>query len=638
MKKFYRFQFLTCLFILIIPVAKAQWNPNTSENILVSTLKTSDIQSVATSDSKTWIAFYHQNQATSNYDMRAQLIDANGYKLLGEDGVLVSDHPSGSATFVFNVCVDLDNNLIIGFQDQRSGPSLTTVLYKISQTGEKLWGDDGIVLGNGYSPYPAVLSTGEVVAAWIDEVSNTLKIQKITTSGTNAWTTPVSVMVGITGTTRGQPIGLTNGKFAMVYQEQNYAIYTTLFAQHFNNNGTSVYAPLQICGETTHASRYYSICAEGDTVYFGYYSAMGSRFNSWVQRINPEGSIPWGMNGSNFTGSPGSNNQMETNINLTAGKPHVWAVCTYSDGAQNNYGVYIQKFRKSDGTRLLTDNGKAVYPISSSLDQQQGELALVNDDPMFMNYDGNYKIYATRLDSTGNFAWPENRMELSSTLASLSVPKGRFGFTPDGPNRCAGIWVENRGSGYKAYAQGISVGGLYGINAYTQDSVPAVITTPAGTLQMEAVIYPVTASQAVIWSIIPGTGTASISASGLVTAITNGNVWAKAAAVQDTTMTDTVKISISGQTTGISSQQGSKGIFISPVPSSGQFTVATQGMAGRECQIRIYNMTGTMIYNSLMLPDTGSYKVDITGFPEGIYMVEVNDGISVIMKKTEIVR
>jgi hypothetical protein len=45
--------------------------------------------------------------------MRAQLIDANGFKLLGADGMLVSNYTSGSATYVFNVAVDASNNLII---------------------------------------------------------------------------------------------------------------------------------------------------------------------------------------------------------------------------------------------------------------------------------------------------------------------------------------------------------------------------------------------------------------------------------------------------------------------------------------------------------------------------------------------
>jgi hypothetical protein len=125
--------------------------------------------------------------------------------------------------------------------------------------------------------------------------------------------------------------------------------------------------------------------------------------------------------------------------------------------------------------------------------------------------------------------------------------KMRYGFTPDGPNRCAGTWTENRGGGYLGYAQGISVGGLIGIVVATQGSVPAVITTNGGSLQMVSTIFPAAANQAVTWSIINGTGQASISGGGLVTAIGDGTVWAKAIAVQDITVHDSLLITISNQ-------------------------------------------------------------------------------------------
>jgi hypothetical protein len=537
---------LFCVLGLFPWNANAQWNTNTSVNLEISGLEVADMQTAATTDGKTWIAFYANTG--SNYDMRAQLIDANGYKLLGADGLLVSSQPSGSATFVFNVCTDASNNLIIAYQDMRSGVE-QAILYKISEAGTQLWGSGGIVLGGGLAPYPAVLSNGEVIVAWNETASNTLNLQKITTGGTTAWATPISILVGSTATTRGQVIGNNTGKFTMVYQKKGFGISTTLYAQMFDNAGTALYTPLQICDQTTSGARYYSIAASGDTTFFGYYSSSGSRFNSFLQRINPGGIIPWGMNGSNFNTavSPGDNYQMETRINLAAGSGYVWSVCTFSNTSQTQYGVYVQKFLRSTGTRQFTDAAKVVYAISTASDQLCGELALVTDQPMFSSYDANYKIYATRLNSSGNFTWPGNRVEISSTTAGGSTPKMRYGFTPDGPNRCAGTWTENRGSFYKGYAQGISIGGLIAIDVATQGNVPAVITTPGGTLQMVATVLPSSANQSVTWSIVPGTGAASISATGLVTAISDGTVYAKAVAVQDITVYDSLMITISNQ-------------------------------------------------------------------------------------------
>jgi len=71
----------------------------------------------------------------------------------------------------------------------------------------------------------------------------------------------------------------------------------------------------------------------------------------------------------------------------------------------------------------------------------------------------------------------------------------------------------------------IAVTGVTVVGAGSQ----TVITTPAGTLQMSAHIDPHNATdQTVVWSVANGTGSASISASGLLTAITNGTVTVKA--------------------------------------------------------------------------------------------------------------
>jgi hypothetical protein len=533
---------MVLFFTLLTSTVYAQWNNNTLVNLQISSLPTADMQTAPTSDGKTWIAFYHQNGG--NYDMRAQLLDANGFKLLGPDGVLVSNQTSGSAIFVFNICVDAGNNLIIGDQDQRTGPQ-QAVLYKISEAGIHLWNSTGIILGLGLSPYPAVLSNGEVAVVWNESSSNTLNLQKITTSGTLAWGSPIPIVVGSTNTTRGQIIGHTGSKFTVVYQKKGVGVSTTLYSQMFDNSGTALYSPLQLCNLTTSGARYYSIIAEVDTTYFGYYASSGSRFNSYLQRINPDGTIPWGINGSLFnTSVSGSDNyQTTTNINRAPVSNYIWSVCTFCNPAQTQYGVYIQKFLKTTGARLFTDQAKVVYAIGTNTDQQIGNLAVVNDNPMFINYDVNSKIYATRLDASGNFVWPGNRVEISSTTNS----KMRYGFSPDGPNRCAGTWTENRNSTWLGFAQGISIGGLIGVKVAVQGNAPAIITTSGGTLQMVDTVFPAAANQAVTWSIVQGTGNASITTGGLVTAIANGTVYAKAVAVQDITVKDSLMITISGQ-------------------------------------------------------------------------------------------
>jgi len=77
-----------------------------------------------------------------------------------------------------------------------------------------------------------------------------------------------------------------------------------------------------------------------------------------------------------------------------------------------------------------------------------------------------------------------------------------------------------------------------------QDNAAPVIVGLGNTLQAEATVYPATVSQNVNWSIVPVTGTATINATGLVTAQTAGTVWAKAVSAANTSGKDSVLITI----------------------------------------------------------------------------------------------
>ena len=450
-------QFFLTIFLLATTLfCFAQWNLNTSVNLEVAGLNVADLQTANTTDGKTWIAFYNNN--AGNYDMRAQLLDAGGNKLLGPNGILVCSQPSGSATFVFNVCLDASNNLIIAFQYEVAGVN-SAVITKVNTDGSLPWGANGVVLGAGLAPYPAVLTTGETVVAWNNSSPSTLYIQKISAAGITVWGAPVAVTVGASLTTRGQIVANPNGFFTMVFQKRGVGISTTLYAQKYNNDGLAQWASTtQISTLTTSGARYYSIIGDGDIVYFGYYAASGSRFFAYVQRINADGATPWGEIGAPFsTYSTGSDPYQQTiNIAHYPGSAYIWAVCTYSNTLQSQYGVYAQKFNTSDGAVLLNPLGKEVYPISTNMDTQTGSIAFYTEqNPLFMSYDVNYKIRLTALDNVGNFvSWPGFPYEMSSTTATLATPKGRFAFNYNlQTTQAVAVWYENRGTEYRAYAQ-----------------------------------------------------------------------------------------------------------------------------------------------------------------------------------------
>ena len=142
----------------------------------------------------------------------------------------------------------------------------------------------------------------DVIVCWNNNSPSTLYTQKISNAGALMWSSPVSITVGASNTTRGQIVCHSNGDYTVVFQKKSFGVSTTLYARRFTESGVSLWAaPVQLCNQTTSAARYYSILAIGNTTYYGYYSSLGSRFNSFLQKINADGTLPWGTNGSSFT-------------------------------------------------------------------------------------------------------------------------------------------------------------------------------------------------------------------------------------------------------------------------------------------------------------------------------------------------
>ena len=113
------------------------------------------------------------------------------------------------------------------------------------------------------------------------------------------------------------------------------------------------------------------------------------------------------------------------------------------------------------------------------------------------------------------------------------------------------------------------------------------ITINGGTLQMFAAVLPANATnQAVTWSVVNGTGQATISSGGLLTAVANGTVTVKATAQDTSGVFGSLGITISGQSSptytvtynGNGNTGGSAPVDpMSPYPSGTSVSVLNQG-------------------------------------------------------------
>ena len=126
-----------------------------------------------------------------NYHVYLQKLNQEGIAQFSDGGMLISDNNNSSwiAVYHLNLSVDSEDNAIITFVDQRTGP-WEVYAYKIAPDGTMLWGADGLTLStsgvDNISPRLAVLPDNSVVVAWSKNYSSII-VQHISTDGDLLW-------------------------------------------------------------------------------------------------------------------------------------------------------------------------------------------------------------------------------------------------------------------------------------------------------------------------------------------------------------------------------------------------------------------------------------------------------------------
>ena len=184
---------------LYAAVALAQWGNSAAEALWVNTnnefFYTFDVQQAH--NGNTW--FYMDCAPDAHY---VQLYDSTGVALLGDELMLVSNYPDRLTGYVNNnLFVDRDGNAIVVVSDLRHAPAGTDygtyTAYKISQTGEMLWGEEGISIDGGIGTHINAcmgitqLSDGSYIFTWThcddDEILFSIDIQRVSAEGELLW-------------------------------------------------------------------------------------------------------------------------------------------------------------------------------------------------------------------------------------------------------------------------------------------------------------------------------------------------------------------------------------------------------------------------------------------------------------------
>ncbi|MBK5213525.1 MAG: T9SS type A sorting domain-containing protein [Flavobacteriaceae bacterium] len=443
----------TLLSIFGVTLLHAQWITDTDVNTLVAQSGELDVQARGTSDGKTYVVFWKNVSAPVFIELRMQVMDADGNRAFGDDGMLVNDQvPMSTSTVIMNSVVDADDNLYIGVTGTGGGDP--AYVFKMDTGGNQLWGANGVNVGSGNVVTILPLSAGGAIVSWLS--SSGAVMQKYDATGATVWPTTQPITSGSGLASPGNFFEISGGEFIAVFHKILSGINSTLYAQRYDSDGNPVWAnATQISNRATAFIRSYSGLQDGDVVYMGYYASAGTRFDSYLQRINPDGTLPWGINGSDFDINE-TDYEMETEIAFQTGSQYIWAVATYTNSIQSERGENVQKFDKDSGARELTDNAKVIFPIGGDK-VHAGSLHLRNNSPLFLMEEGENNgvapttLNAVYLDDNGDFVWQEETRPVATFVAA----KTRVNFTKEANMQNVAVFVEDKGTGMKIYAQNI---------------------------------------------------------------------------------------------------------------------------------------------------------------------------------------
>lgn len=435
--------------VTIAMVAQAQWTSDVELNTLAAESALDVVATLGTSDGSTCIVFWKEVGAPANLELRLQKLNPDGTAVFGPDGISVSSEINMSTYTVMGMAtLDADDNIYIGVT--ATNDELGHV-FKMDANGNHLWPEGGVTFSGGYAIEILPLSSGEAVVAWLN-VPNAL-MQKFSASGEPVWAEPQAVVSGTSKTAPGELFELSNGDIELIFHTYNFGISSTLWAQRYGGNtGDAIWpAPVQLSDKTTAWNTRYSVGQIEDAIYIGYSAATGLRFDSFLQRVDPDGVLPWGLNGVDFDVNEAD---YEVNTRIAVGEGLVWSICNYKDQNQTQNGEHVQCFDSETGARLLTENAHEVFPIGSEK-VHASDLHLRDGLPIFLMESGADNgvtpttLHLVALDAEGNFLWPEE----SQPMGTFAANKTHTALTAPVEGQVVGVWREDKGSGAAVFAQ-----------------------------------------------------------------------------------------------------------------------------------------------------------------------------------------
>jgi len=364
------------LAIIAAPVF-AQWSDDPMVNTTVNDQTGEQTQPKvgSLSDDGFYVGFY--NHSSGNYDIYLQRYDVDGNALWADGGIAISTNPALSWITDWTMFVDSNDNAILTFNDGRDGGDFDAFAYKISPTGEFLWGANGVQLSandvGDMFPTVTELTDGSFIFAWNSENDNgqVIMLHHLGADGAYLWTNPAELS-NTTGFTNGPGLVPTSdGNFILTFSDNTgvpWAPTRMLYARKYNTDLSPQWlsdATISDAGGISAWSNPVVISDENDGLIYAWYDDqnMSNRYTARVQRVNSTGTILFGEDGLELSPLPSEQNFEPYPVYL----PNTDEVMVFwgtTNLNQSSWGIRAQLVNNA-GEIQWTSNGEIIVDLNS---------------------------------------------------------------------------------------------------------------------------------------------------------------------------------------------------------------------------------------------------------------------------------
>ncbi len=473
----------------------AQWSTDPSVNNLITTVMVYDGQfvPVLVSDGAGGAIITWEDNRNADKDIYAQHISASGV-VLGTD-IAVStatgyqSHPA--------IVSDGAGGAIIVWDDPRNSLTNTDIYaQRIDASGSAKWTVDGVaictVAGDQISPALVGDGSGGAIITWVDQRAGNgtgykLYAQRIDSSGTvhSGWTTNgVAICSNLTNTISLPTIvGDGSGGAIITWADfrnlNNYNIY----AQRINASGDTLWKAngVEICTYVGHQGKPVIVSdgLAGAIIAWDDHRTSG---DIYAQRIDASGTVQWTTDGVAIVSQPSSGQSLAAITSDGSGG----AIITWIDSRSGFQDIYAQRINAS-GTVQWTADG---IPVCAAADDQFAPV-IVSDSAggalisWYDFRDGNYNIYAQRIDANGDTLWSKDGVAISTYPSTQFNPS----IASDGASGAIIAWYDYRGSPNggtpNIYASQINANGSLGAGPLPVELVSFAAAQRGGVVELK---------------------------------------------------------------------------------------------------------------------------------------------------------